>query len=115
MSDIYILQNQDQLFLGKQREWLDGREPGSLFKTPHKDEAVNQMVETTAKDFTQRITVLLCPANDKGLPIIDPELLPPPLPKAPRQKPGAETGLLALELESEPHHSPEQPQDTPAH
>lgn len=81
MSDIFILQNQDQLFLGKQKEWLDGRDPGSLFKTLHKDEAINQMVEISAKDYTQRIKVLPCSVNEKGLPLIAEELLPPPQPK----------------------------------
>lgn len=77
MSELFILQNQDQLFLGKQKDWLDGRDLGSLFKTAHKDEAINQMFEVGSKDYTQRVKVLSCTANEKGLPIIDPELLPP--------------------------------------
>lgn len=82
MSDVFILQNQDKLLLGKNKEWLDGRDPGSLFKTPYKDEAINQMVEISSKDYIQRIKVLSCGLSDKGVPVIDPELLPPPLPKA---------------------------------
>src|SRR5690554_1728085 len=77
MSDIYLLQNQDKLFLGKQKDWLDGRDRNSLFKTPHKDEAVNQRVEISAKDYTQRITLLLCPVDERGLPVIAPDDLPP--------------------------------------
>jgi len=76
MSEVYILQNQAKLFLGKQKDWLDGRDPGSLFKTPHKDEAINQMFEISSKDYTQRIRVISCAVTDKGLPIIDSELLP---------------------------------------
>lgn len=77
MSDVYLLQNQDKLFLGKQKDWLDGRDRNSLFKTPHKDEAVNQRVEISAKDYTQRIALLLCPVDERGLPVIAAEDLPP--------------------------------------
>lgn len=81
MSELFILQNQDKLFLGRQNNWLDGRDLAALFKTAHKDEAINQMFEASSKDYTQRIKVLTCSANEKGLPLIDPELLPEPLPK----------------------------------
>ena len=76
MSELFILQNHDKLFLGRQKEWLDGRDPASLFKTPHKDEAVNQVFEISSKDYTQRIKVVSCKVNEKGLPVIGPELLP---------------------------------------
>ena len=76
MSELFILQNHDKLFLGRQKEWLDGRDPAGLFKTPHKDEAVNQVFEISSKDYTQRIKVVSCKANEKGLPVIEPELLP---------------------------------------
>lgn len=82
MSELFILQNQDKLFLGRQNNWLDGRDLAALYKTAHKDEAINQMVEASAKDYRQRIKMLSCGANEKGLPLIDPELMPEPLPKA---------------------------------
>lgn len=82
MSELFILQNQDKLFLGRQNNWLDGRDLAALYKTAHKDEAINQMVEASAKDYRQRIKILSCGANEKGLPLIDPELMPEPLPKA---------------------------------
>src|SRR5690606_29902563 len=101
MSDVFILQNQDNLLLGKNKEWLDGRDPGSLFKTLHKDEAINQMVESSSKDYTQRIKVLCCSVNEKGLPIIDAELLPPPLPKAVKASPRAVEAELVAEEDAE--------------
>lgn len=82
MSELFILQNQDKLFLGRQNNWLDGRDLAALYKTAHKDEAINQMVEASSKDYKQRIKILSCSANEKGLPLIDPELMPEPLPKA---------------------------------
>lgn len=82
MSELFILQNQDKLFLGRQNNWLDGRDLAALYKTVHKDEAINQMFEASSKDYRQRIKVLSCSANEKGLPLIDPETMPEPLPKA---------------------------------
>jgi len=68
MSKLYILQNQEGLYFGKHKDWLDGSDPGALYKTPHKDEAVNQMVEISAKDYQQRVSVLACEADARGLP-----------------------------------------------
>ncbi len=82
MSELFILQNHDKLFLGRQKEWLDGRDPASLFKTPHKDEAVNQVFEISSKDYTQRIKVVSCKVNEKGLPVIEPERLPDAQPRS---------------------------------
>jgi hypothetical protein len=81
MSEIFILQNQAKLFLGKQNQWLDGRDLASLYKTAHKDEAVNQVFEASSKDYTQRIKIIACAASEKGLPVIDPEIMPEPIPK----------------------------------
>lgn len=83
MSDVFLLQNQDDYFLSKKNEWLDGREPASLFRTPHKDEAVNQMVEANARDFSQRIRMIACSVDARGVPVLDPAILPPPLAKTP--------------------------------
>ncbi len=82
MSELFILQNQDKLFFSKHKEWVDGRDLNSLFKSAYKDEAINEMVEISAKDYRQRIKVIRCVANEKGLPTIDPDILPDPLPKA---------------------------------
>lgn len=106
MSEIFILQNQAKLFLGRQNNWLDGRDLNALYKTSHKDEAINQMVEASSKDYTQRIKILSCAPNEKGLPLIDPELLPEPLPK-----PGKDL-LAALEADAPEVHAVAP--DTPA-
>lgn len=84
MTEIFILQNQAKLFLGKQNQWLDGRDLAGLYKTEHKDEAVNQLFEASSKDYTQRIKVISCAANEKGMPLIDPEIMPEPIAKPTR-------------------------------
>ncbi|GAA6151121.1 hypothetical protein [Pseudoteredinibacter isoporae] len=78
MSQVFILQNQDGYFLSKQKEWVDGRDASLLYRSPHRDEALNQMVEVNAKDYTQRITIVDCQLNDKRHPALDPEKLPEP-------------------------------------
>ncbi|UTF58876.1 hypothetical protein [Gilvimarinus sp. DA14] len=87
MSEVYIIQNQDKLFLGKQRTWLDGRDPAALYRSPHKDEAVNEKFEVNAKDYSQRVKLVACALNERGQPAIDPDILPPPLPKEKETQP----------------------------
>ena len=84
MSQTFILQNHDKLFFGKNKEWVDGYDANAVYKTLHKDEAVNQMFEITSKDYKQRVKVISCELNEKALPIIDSEIMPAPLPKAPK-------------------------------
>lgn len=83
MSDkqLYILQNQDKYFLGKDNQWVDGTDPKDLFKTTHRDIAINQLFEVNAHDVEQRIHVLECAVEGRNHPVIDPAIMPPPLPK----------------------------------
>ena len=101
MTQTFILQNQDKLFFGKNKEWVDGYDANAVYKTLHKDEAVNQMFEITSKDYKQRVKVIGCEVDEKALPIIDSEIMPAPLPKVPKP-PKAGTDLFAeAEPESE--------------
>lgn len=91
MNMLYILQNQQGYFLQKNNadkntkhvhQWTDGQDPSKLFRTIHKDEAINMLFESNAQNVELRIHVKEYPANNKGLPLIPKEDLPPPLPKA---------------------------------
>jgi len=82
MKTVFILQNQRKQFLSKQNEWVDGRDANTLFKTAHKDEALNQLFEASSKDYTQRVQLLECRLNDKNLPVIPEDQLPEPAPRA---------------------------------
>lgn len=77
MNQVFLLQNQHKQLLTKQGEWDDGRDVGCLYRTAHKDEALNQMVEANARDYTLRIGMLVCDLNDKRVPQIADEDLPP--------------------------------------
>ncbi len=77
MATIFLLQNQHKSFLNKQGEWCDGREAATLYRTVHRDEALNQMIEVNSRDYTLRIKILECETNDRGLPLLKDEDLPP--------------------------------------
>lgn len=86
MSSLYVLQSQHGYFLkkvgaDKNKEWIDGQEPGQLFRTIHKDEALNMLVETNSQNIELRISIKEYESNGKNHPIIPSEELPPPLPK----------------------------------
>ena len=100
MSQVFILQNQDKLFFGKNKEWVDGYDANALYKTLHKDEAINQMVEITAKDYKQRVKIIACDLDEKALPMIDSHIMPAPLPKVPKP-PKAGTDLFAEAAEAQ--------------
>jgi hypothetical protein len=100
MTQTFILQNQDKLFFGKNKEWVDGYDANAVYKTLHKDEAVNQMFEITSKDYKQRVKVITCELDEKALPMIDSEIMPAPLPKVPKP-PKAGTDLFAEAVEIE--------------
>ncbi len=77
MSCYYILQNQDHYFFGKDKSWVDGRDNNALFKTAHKDEALNQLFEANSRDVTLRIQVIACDIDPKGRPLVPDDILPP--------------------------------------
>jgi len=106
MNQTFILQNQDKLFFGKSKEWVDGYDANAVFKTPHKDEAVNQMFEITSKDYKQRVKVLTCELDEKALPIIDSDIMPAPLPKVPKPSKAGED--LFAEPDQEVADEPEE-------
>jgi hypothetical protein len=109
MTQTFILQNQDKLFFGKSKEWVDGYDASSVFKTLHKDEAVNQMFEITSKDYKQRVKVVACDLDEKALPIIDADIMPAPLPKAPKPpKAGADLFAEPAAAEADDEVEPEE-------
>lgn len=72
MSKIFLLQNHQGFFLTRQGLWVSGREPAGLFRAVNKDEAVNEVFEVSARDYSQRINIVETETTEKGVPIIDP-------------------------------------------
>ncbi len=62
----FILQNQHEQYLDKSLEWVNGCNVNRLFQSPHKDVALNQLMELNAKDIQLRATVITCELNTTG-------------------------------------------------
>lgn len=110
MSEFYVVKNQDGYYASKQKEWLDGREPRQLFRSPHKDEAINMVFEMTAKDIFVRAETITCELDDKKVPIV--EVTVPLVEKEPEVEPIEEQAELATEESSE--SAPEEPREETA-
>lgn len=54
MSNVFVVRNQDGYFATKQKEWACGRDPKILFRSPHRDEAINIVFELSSKDIYLR-------------------------------------------------------------
>lgn len=68
---VFIIRNSRGEVLDKQLQWVSGGNGANLYCTPHKDIALNQLVELTSKDFTLRASVAECEVDDKGRPRLD--------------------------------------------
>lgn len=66
MQEVYIIRNQDHFYLNKQGEWVDGCDSHSLFRTAHKDEALNTKVELSVRHPHLRLTIVTGALDEKG-------------------------------------------------
>src|SRR5690606_41564599 len=69
-ATVFVIKNQADLFLNKQGEWVDDAQPATLYRTVHRDEAVNTVFEVSAKDMYLRAEVLACKVDEKGQPAL---------------------------------------------
>ena len=70
MKEVFVIRNQHGQFLGKQNQWLDESEPAAAWRSPHRDIALNHLIECNARDIEQRLLLLQCPVNDKDIPLL---------------------------------------------
>jgi hypothetical protein len=70
MKEVFVICNHDGLFLGKQGQWLDESEPALVYRTPHRDIALNHLIEVNARDIEQRLVMMQCPLNEKDVPLL---------------------------------------------
>ena len=70
-NKVFIICNQLGQFWTRAGEWVDGREPQRILKLKHRDEAVNQVVELSARDIELRGEVRSCELGERGQPIVD--------------------------------------------
>lgn len=67
---VFVIKNQSGLFLNKQLEWIDAGDGQPLYRTAHRDEAVNTVFEVSSKDIYLRAEAVACPVDAKGQPAV---------------------------------------------
>lgn len=70
MTPVFVVKNQLGLYLNKQQEWVDGSDNHALYRTVHKDEAINTVFEVSSRDMYLRAETLACECDAKGNPIV---------------------------------------------
>lgn len=84
MTEVYVIRNQHGQYLSKQREWVSGRDAAILYRTVHKDEAVNTVFEVSAKEILLRAEPVACTLDHRQLPQV--EAGPEPEPAMPAEE-----------------------------
>lgn len=69
-NTVFVLKNQQGLYLSKQQEWVDGAENQSLYRTRHRDEALNTVFEVSSRDIYLRAETVICSVDAKANPIL---------------------------------------------
>ncbi|MGD9660850.1 MAG: hypothetical protein AB7U63_06210 [Porticoccaceae bacterium] len=71
---LYIIQKPSGEVLDRHLNWISADEDSALlFRTPHKDVALNQLIELTARDIHLRARVVACNSNDRDNPVVEPQ------------------------------------------
>ncbi len=88
MDSLFIIQNQHQMYLDKHGEWVDGSDSQLLYRTAHKDEAINVKVEHAVRSPDLRLTLVSVHCNERGRLLLNPE----PKTQAPATSPSIDSG-----------------------
>lgn len=67
---IFILQRHDTAVLSKDLEWTCDVTSNDIFYSPHRDVALNQLVELNAKHIDLRVNIIECEADANGRPVM---------------------------------------------
>ncbi len=71
MKKLLVIRNQNSHYLGRHGEWLDGSHVPALFRTEHRDAALNELFETNIRDFALRGEILECEIDKHGYPVVE--------------------------------------------
>lgn len=72
MTDVFVVCNQLGQYWGKKKKWVDGTDPKRVLNCKHEDQAVNLLVELSARDIDLRGEVRTAPTNERGVPQVEP-------------------------------------------
>ncbi|MEH6639722.1 MAG: hypothetical protein V7717_10640 [Porticoccaceae bacterium] len=67
---VFVIQDTDGRYLNREAQWNDAKSTVAVFYSPHKDIALNQLLEVNAQDVLLRAQVVACPSNAKGRPVM---------------------------------------------
>ncbi len=70
MDKVFVVKNQQGLYLSKQQEWVNGADSQILFRTAHRDEAINTVFEVSSRDIYLRAEVVACDPDTKNNPVV---------------------------------------------
>ena len=71
MATVFVIQNQYGHYLSKQLEWVDGRDKRVLYRTVHRDEAINVVFEQSSKNIELRAHPLECETDETAHPKVE--------------------------------------------
>jgi hypothetical protein len=71
LKTIFVIRNQNGHYLGRNGDWHDGSHVPGLFRTEHRDVAVNELVEVNLRDFDLRGEIIACEAEDGDYPVVE--------------------------------------------
>jgi len=67
---VFILQDTQGNFLAKDASWRKDCTSTEVFHSPHKDHALNQLLEINTKNPDLRAHVIACDSDQKNKPIL---------------------------------------------
>lgn len=70
MQQVFVVTNQLGQFANKHKEWVDGSETKTLFRSLHKDEAINLVFELSSKDINLRAEAISVEQDNNKQPIV---------------------------------------------
>ena len=70
LMTLFIVRDAIGNLLTKDLSWTMGCTTTELFKTPHKDVALNQLLELNASDIGLRAQIITCEVDKRNRPVI---------------------------------------------
>jgi hypothetical protein len=71
MTTVFVIQNQHGHYLNKQLEWVDGHDKRTLYRTVHRDEAINLIFEQSSKNIELRAHPVECKTGESAQPNVE--------------------------------------------
>lgn len=114
MTEVFLLKNQHGNFLEKSGEWVNPTQSKSLYRTLHRDEAINQKVELAVKNADLRVEITTGQVGPEGKLVLQHCDIPLEMPAADLAAQAEEALNLERELSEEAAKSESEIETNPA-